>query len=394
MHILGEKRRLAALYERSILDTPAEERFDRITRLARRLFDVDEALINLVDRRRQWTKSTSSGPAGCGTEIPRSDSFCTTTISVGDITIVEDALLDERFRHNPYVEGADTPVRFYAGAPLAAPSGHHIGTLCLVDHRPRRFSPADRTLLHDLATWIEQELNLDSELERAAQVQRALLPAQPPANRHWDIASTCRPSSDVGGDFYDWYDTESSTLLVLADVMGKGLPAAIVAATARAALRAAADPSPTTTLDTASTTLAEDLAATDTFVTVFAASLHADGHLRYTDAGHGYAGILRADGTTERLEPGRPPIGVHDAGATAHLDHHAQLAPGDLLLIHSDGLLELPFGPRTTDQLLARLHQPTSADDALGRIGTIVAGHTPPDDLTALIVRRPTTQHH
>lgn len=388
MHILGEKRRLAALYERSILDTPAEERFDRITRLARRLFDVDEALINLVDRHRQWTKSTSNGPAGCGNEIPRGDSFCTTTIDAGNTTIVEDALLDERFRHNPYVTGND-PIRFYAGVPLAAPGGHHIGTLCLVDHQPRQFSPADRALLHDLATWIEQELNLDSELDRAAHVQRALLPGAPPTTPHWDIAGGCRPARDVGGDFYDWCDTESGTTLILADVMGKGLPAAIIAATARAALRAAANPSPTATLDTAAATLAADLASTETFLTVFAATLHADGHIRYADAGHGYAGILRANGTTEPLEAGRPPIGIDIADTTAHLDHHLNLTPGDLLLIHSDGLLELPFGPRTTTQLLTRLRQPRTADEALGRIGEIVGADTPTDDLTALIVQRP-----
>ncbi len=391
MTILGEKRRVAALHERAILDTPPEERFDRITRLAQRLFDVDVALVNLIDHRRQWTKSTSDGPAGCGTTVPREQSFCTTTVSAGAVVIVEDACLDARFRDNPHVTG-DHPIRFYAGVPLATTTGHHVGTLCLVDHQPRRFSPADRALLHDLATWVEKELNLDSELDRAAEVQRALLPSSPPRDQHWDIAGGCRPARNVGGDFYDWYDTEAGTGLILADVMGKGLPASIVAATARAALRAAVDPSPTATLDAATSTLASDLSATDTFVTVFAATLHERGHLRYADAGHGYAGILRADGTTEALEPGRTPIGIPDLDATVHLDHHAQLHPGDLLLIHSDGLLELPFGPRTTTQLLARLRGRTSsADDVLGRIGEIVGGELPADDLTALIARRPTT---
>lgn len=389
---VGEIKRLAALCERHILDTPAEERFDRITRLARRLFDVDEALVNLIDRDRQWTKSTSSGAAGCGNEVPRQDSFCTTTIDYDAGIVVEDALLDDRFANNPHVTCAN-PIRFYAGIPIAAPGGEHVGTLCLVDHAPRQFTAADRALLHDLATWIEKELNLDSELDRAAQVQRALLPATPPPGQTWDIAGGCRPSRDVGGDFYDWHTSADATTIVLADVMGKGMPAAIVAATARAALRSGANASPVATLDHATDTLAADLAATGTFVTVFAATLEDDGHLRYTDAGHGYSGILRADGTTEPLHRGRPPIGLgNPADRSHHTDHHATLGPGDLLVIHSDGLLELPFGPRTTDQLLARLRGRTSADDALGRIGDIVGSNTPTDDVTALIVRRPDDQ--
>lgn len=386
---VGESKRLAALYERHILDTPAEERFDRITRLARRLFDVDEALVNLIDRDRQWTKSTSNGASGCGNELPRQDSFCTTTINYDAGIVVEDALLDDRFANNPHVTCAN-PIRFYAGIPIAAPGGEHVGTLCLVDHAPRTFTATDRALLHDLAGWIEKELNLDSELDRAAQVQRALLPATPPRDHTWDIAGGCRPSRDVGGDFYDWHASDAATAIVLADVMGKGMPAAIVAATARAALRSGTDASPAATLNRATDTLAADLAATGTFVTVFAATLEDDGHLRYADAGHGFAGILRADGRTELLERGRPPIGLAPASdADATTDHHATLHPGDMLVIHSDGLLELPFGPRTTEQLLARLRGRTSADDALGRVGEIVGSTTPADDVTAVIIRRP-----
>jgi Stage II sporulation protein E (SpoIIE)/GAF domain len=382
----GEEERVAALHARQILDTPAEERFDRVTRLARRLFDVDEALVSLIDRTRQWTKSTSRGSAACGGQVPREDSFCHTTITYEDGVIVEDALLDDRFKDNPYVACAD-PIRFYAGMPIST-AGQHVGTLCLVDHRPRSITDADIALLRDLAGWVEKELNLDSELERAAEVQRALLPSTNPTDAHWDITGGCRPSRDVGGDFYDWYSNDPATTVVLADVMGKGMPAAIVAATARAALRSGADASPAATLEQASAILAPDLAATGTFVAAFVATLEPDGHLSYADAGHGYAGVLRSDGTTTALGPGRPPIGI-DVGATPEPgDHHLTLAPGDLLVIHSDGLLELPFGPRTTDQLLGRLRGATSADDALARIDDIVGSQTPSDDTTVLIARR------
>jgi hypothetical protein len=398
---VGEQQRLAALHERRILDTPAEERFDRVTRLARRLFNVDEALVNLIDHTRQWTKSTSNGPSGSGNEVPRHESFCTTAIMDRQGVVVEDALLDDRFRHNPHVTCAN-PVRFYAGIPIAAPGGELVGTLCLVSHEPRLLSPADIELLRDLAGWVEKELNLDSELDRAAEVQRALLPAAPPDDERWSVAGACRPSRDVGGDFYDWHRIDGGTMVVLADVMGKGMPAAIVAATARAALRAGADASPGRTLTRAAAILDEDLHATETFVTAFAAVLGDDGHLRYADAGHGHAAILRADGSIDALARGRTPIGVdvdepgdassQEESRTHTLDHEAHLDVGDALIVHSDGLFELPFGPRDTRQLLTRLRGAQTASDALARIGDIIGtgngNPTATDDLTALIICR------
>lgn len=379
-----------ALYERGILDTPPEERFDRVTRLARRLFDVDEALVNLIDRERQWTKSTSLGPQGNGNVVPRDESFCTTAILHPEGIVVEDATLDDRFKHNPNVTGTDH-VRFYAGWPLAAPGGQRVGTLCLVDSRPRQLSGIDRELLRDLALWVEKELNLDDELGHAAAVQRALLPAARPADARWDIAGDCRSSRDISGDFYDWHRQGDATTIVLADVMGKGTPAAIVAATARAALRAGATvQSAAQTLTNAAHTLAADLAATATFATAFVGYLGRDGNLRYADAGHGHAAILRADGTIEPLRRGGLPIGLALGGDLdpGYADHDDTLSTGDLVLIHSDGLVELPGGPRTTAELLARLRGSGSADEALARIHLILGPTAPADDATAIVAMR------
>lgn len=384
---MGENERIAALHARRILDTPAEERFDRVTRLARRLFDVDEALVNLIDRDRQWTKSTSNGPAGSGNEIPRGQSFCHTTLGSGDPNgiVVEDAITDARFRDHPYVT-CDHPIRFYAGIPLAAPGGELVGTLCLVDYAPRRLSDADRALLHDLARWVEKELNIDRELDRAASVQRALLPATTIDDPNWDIAGLCRPSRDVGGDFYDWYHRHDHTAVTLADVMGKGLPAAIVAATARAALRAAASAdTPGAQLAHATATLAPDLHATGTFVTAFIAHLGMNGHITYADAGHGHTAIHRRHTTTEPLARGTAPIGIADARPATHL---ATLAPGDLLIAHSDGLLELANGPRTTADALATLTAAPTAADALAHLTASLGSTPPPDDVTVLVIRR------
>ena len=149
-----EARRLRTLQSMCILDTPAEERFDRVTRLACRLFDVPIALVSLVDDERQWFKSRQGLDA---TETPREISFCGHSILSEEIFVVEDADLDERFSDNPLV--CETPgIRFYAGAPLQASDGSRLGTLCLIDREPRRLDEGDREALRDLAGMVEREL--------------------------------------------------------------------------------------------------------------------------------------------------------------------------------------------------------------------------------------------
>lgn len=149
-----ETARLAALKALGVLDTPPEERFDRTTRLAAALFNVPVALVSLVDADRQWFKSCF-GVDIC--ETPRETSFCAHAIAAKSMLVVPDALADERFRDNPMV--ADGPrVRFYAGAPIRTPDGHLVGTLCILDVRPRDLSEAERGLLLDLAATVEGEL--------------------------------------------------------------------------------------------------------------------------------------------------------------------------------------------------------------------------------------------
>jgi diguanylate cyclase (GGDEF)-like protein len=137
-----------------VLDTPPEERFDRVTRLARRLFGVPIALVSLVDSDRQWFKSRQGLDA---TETPRDVSFCGHSILEPELFVVEDAHRDERFHDNPLVTG-EPHVRFYAGAPLSAPDGSRIGTLCVIDHEPRSLDAEEGALLADLASMVEREL--------------------------------------------------------------------------------------------------------------------------------------------------------------------------------------------------------------------------------------------
>jgi diguanylate cyclase (GGDEF)-like protein len=149
-----EDRRLASLRSLGILDTPPEERFDRITRIAGRLFNVPIALVSLVDENRQWFKSRQGLE---GLETPREISFCGHAILSSGILVIRDALDDERFRDNPLVTGPPN-IRFYAGCPLALSNGDKIGTLCIIDRVPRTFEREDGAMLRDLAEVVEREL--------------------------------------------------------------------------------------------------------------------------------------------------------------------------------------------------------------------------------------------
>jgi GAF domain-containing protein len=149
-----EERRLGALRALNVLDTEREERFDRITRLAAALFDVEMAAVSLIDTERQWFKSS----VGLGVrQTPRDASFCGHAILGDDVMVVPDALLDARFADSPLVTG-HPHVRFYAGAPLRLPDGSRIGMLCLMDRRPRDLSDTDRARLRDMAGLVEREL--------------------------------------------------------------------------------------------------------------------------------------------------------------------------------------------------------------------------------------------
>ncbi|MGF6239197.1 diguanylate cyclase (GGDEF)-like protein [Paraburkholderia sp. GAS38] len=150
----NESTRLNTLRTLSILDTPAEERFDRLTRLARRIFGVPIALVSLVDENRQWFKSCVGLDAS---ETSRDVSFCAHAILHDDILMVPDTLMDERFQDNPLVTG-EPGIRFYAGCPLTVPNGSKLGTLCLIDVKPRGLDEEDRALLHDLGRMAGEEL--------------------------------------------------------------------------------------------------------------------------------------------------------------------------------------------------------------------------------------------
>jgi diguanylate cyclase (GGDEF)-like protein len=159
-----ETRRQKALRALHLLDTPIEERFERITRVARQMLRMPIAAISLIDEDRQWFKSVQGLDA---TQTARDDSFCGHTVLGKDTFLVRDASRDERFVDNPLVRD-DPWLRFYAGQPLLTANGLPVGALCVADRKPRTFGAKETTILTSLARTAEAELKANISGEQRA----------------------------------------------------------------------------------------------------------------------------------------------------------------------------------------------------------------------------------
>ncbi len=156
----GEEARLQVLRKYHILDSEPEIAFDDLALLASHICETPMAAISLVDEDRQWFKARIGFTTA---ETPRSISFCTHAIQQRDIFVVPDATKDDRLRNNPQVAG-DPHIRFYAGAPLLAREGHALGTLCVVDRKPRKLSETQLEALTALCRQVEAQLELRRRL--------------------------------------------------------------------------------------------------------------------------------------------------------------------------------------------------------------------------------------
>lgn len=165
----NESERLATLRRYAVLDTAPEQAFDRITALASRLLGTPIALVSLVDESRQWFKSRVGLDAS---ETPRQHAFCAHAILDAKVMEVPDATADPRFADNPLVVGSPD-IRFYAGAPLMTKNGG-LGTLCVIDQKPRTLTDEDRATLRDLAAMAVDALELRRSLRQAASAEAEL----------------------------------------------------------------------------------------------------------------------------------------------------------------------------------------------------------------------------
>src|SRR3989344_9132904 len=150
-----------------LLDTPPEERFDRLTKTATQIFHVPISTLTLIDANREWFKSCQGLSK---TEGERAISFCGHALVENEILVIKDTLEDERFADNPLVTG-EPYIRFYAGVPIMSADGQRLGVFCIKDTKPREFSKSDEEILEGLANWAELEINLRNLSLSVAQQQ-------------------------------------------------------------------------------------------------------------------------------------------------------------------------------------------------------------------------------
>ena len=155
-----EENRLLSLYSLGILDTKPDARFDRLTRIAVKLFDVPISLVSLVDKDRQWFKSCYGLNIS---STSRTESFCSVVIEKNEPMIINDTYEDPRFSHNNLVIN-EPYIRFYAGYPVKLPDGEIAGTICIIDTKPRFFNNDEYSLLQDLAEIVEDEFKIINEV--------------------------------------------------------------------------------------------------------------------------------------------------------------------------------------------------------------------------------------
>jgi serine phosphatase RsbU (regulator of sigma subunit) len=240
----------------------------------------------------------------------------------------------------------------------------------------------------------EQAALLAAELRAAARVQADLLPPEAPHLFGFELAARCVPTRDVGGDFYDWQQPEPGVLCFsLGDVMGKGMAAALLMTTVRAALRAVTRQNPPgATMDAAAAALEPDLDRAGSYVTLFHGRLDLPTRrLRFVDAGHGHVFLHRARRPLDELRPRGLPLGLAFGLPDEPRYHEGSLTfgPGDALVLYSDGVIDarddLNLDYAGLDHALRGL---TSAHAMVERLIALThVSETPPDDITILVLR-------
>ncbi|EAY24301.1 PP2C family protein-serine/threonine phosphatase [Microscilla marina] len=254
-----EPERLKTLHRYNILDTGFEQEFDDLVKLASHICETPVSLMSLVAEDKQWFKAKVGLEPR---EAPRELSFCAHAIHTPDLFVVKDATKDERFHDNPFV--ADHPkVRFYAGMPLTTPDGFNLGTLCVIDQRPRDLDEAQKKALKTLAAQVIAQLELRLKLKTIGQekrviaeknraivesiryakrIQRAMLPAIDEVNKMFDEFFVFnQPRDIIGGDFYWISEVKDKKIVVVADCTGHGVPGALMGMLGNTLLRDVVD---------------------------------------------------------------------------------------------------------------------------------------------------------
>ncbi len=351
-----EEQRLVDLRALHVLLTEPEEVYDTLTRDLARIFDVPVVVMSFIDHDMQYHKSAVGLPVrlqATRTE-PRELSICSHVVGNNDVMVVEDLLADDRFRDNPIV--VETGARFYAGAPLRADSGRAVGSLCIVDRRPRTMTSRERELLWLVAQGVvaqvklqvasrellDRTLQIERDLAQAVQVQRFLLPPQSIDAGAWRLRSLYRPVTHLGGDLVAVERRRDGRFaLLVADVTGHGTSAALTAAMLKTAFgRAVAGADGPAALLTALQDELTGVVAPSQFITAVTAFFDGEaGTVVLSSAGHPHP-LRVSDAGAERIEHDNefPLLVVPEHRYTQQTE--LTLSPSDRLLLYTDGATE------------------------------------------------------
>jgi phosphoserine phosphatase RsbU/P len=407
-----EGDRLAAVRRYAILDTPPDGAFDRICALAARFFDVPFASVTIVDEERIWFKACQGLDA---VEIPRAPGLCASAILQDEPYVITDGLADPRTADNALVHG-ELGVRFYAAAPIITAEGHRLGTVNVIDTKPRAITERETQTLRELAAIVVDELELRlaaiREIQREQQrrvlalgeqrraeelartLQRTLSPPRLPRIAGLDVAVLYEPFApeEIGGDFYDHFPlAPERSGFFLGDVCGKGAEAAAVTSLARYTMRTAAmlNEGPWAILADLNEALRMEGDESMQTCTVVYGEIDTSGGAataRLAVAGHPAPLIVRADGSVETTPAHGTILGAfrdpafHTCAVALH--------PGDAIVVYSDGILDsdLVAEPRVAELLSGLPH--AGAQDLVDRLWNALRGDRVRDDVAIMALRR------
>ncbi|MDQ1123636.1 SpoIIE family protein phosphatase [Microbacterium trichothecenolyticum] len=363
-----------------LLDTPPEERFDRITRLAKEVFDVDYAVVNVVNSETVYTKSQP--PASHFVHTPIADSFCQEAVKEPQLLEVSDGRADPRFADRAIV--AEHGMRFYAGIPLRTEDGHAVGTLCLLDAEPGRLDDRQRDAFERFGRWAE------AEMRQSEPVEQSPAPVRPDVRDvvgdEVRLASFALPHGAVSGDRSGWQHVDGRVVVTLADVMGKGEAAGRVAEELLAALQELRDAAPLDALVAVEDEGRRRGRYSNTFATVFHAVIDTrSGVVDFVDAGHGLTLVLHADGSTERLSSRNLPLGLRPDDIPWE-PGRVSVRRGDLLVSVSDGALDAYDSTLESLRMLADdLRRAAGPAGFFDQLAVRVTAQKVDDDVTAIV---------
>lgn len=321
---------------------------------------------------------------------PRNAKLWDRALAADEPFFIEDLGADPDFSGDGITLGG-MPVRYFASSPLHSADGERVGAYCMAGAEPKEITEFHLNTITELARWVDRELVKFQDLHKIAEVQQALLPKAVPPLAGYDVAGVCLPAKAAGGDFFDWYPIDGGLGFTLADVMGKGVAAALLAATVRATVRSAArKKNVLIAVERAAEALAQDLGETQSFVTLFHARLDAaTGRFSYVDAGHGLTLLVAPDGSHQRLEGSDLPLGIA-LGDHRRSRHHATLEEGGALVTFSDGVLDLYDGSlASVDAVADIVRASSSAQEIVDEIARLAhQDGQAADDITVVAIRR------